>query len=302
MSEITEIQTSKSIKNISAAFARAQAKMPNAGKNSENESFQSGYANLKAVRDVCVPALNSENIGVLQFPARRPSGASLLTRLQHSSGEYIQGLCSAPLEKNDAHGLGSAITYLRRYCLAAMCGVAQEDDDGNAASQVSRQTSRSHKEEERTENAGPLIHRYKRASTHDELKQVTRDARLKWKLFTKKQTEDINEAALEAKRRLGLLKEEPPKESPAESAEPKPEEVPSAEDSAEKEPAPPEKVNIDGFLEAYSKAITRQQLSQVTQTTINVIEALTEAQKETLERASREARERIDALNEAKSA
>jgi len=53
--------------------------------------------------------------------------------MTHSSGEWISNICSAPVSKQDAQGVGSAITYLRRYSLAAFAGIAQEDDDGNLA-------------------------------------------------------------------------------------------------------------------------------------------------------------------------
>jgi len=53
--------------------------------------------------------------------------------MTHSSGEWISNICSAPVSKQDAQGVGSAITYLRRYSLASFAGIAQEDDDANAA-------------------------------------------------------------------------------------------------------------------------------------------------------------------------
>ena len=59
--------------------------------------------------------------------------ASVETLISHSSGEWISSICHAPVSKQDAQGVGSAITYLRRYSLAAMCGIAQEDDDANSA-------------------------------------------------------------------------------------------------------------------------------------------------------------------------
>ena len=66
---------------------------------------------------------------------------SVETLISHSSGEWINSICHAPVSKQDAQGVGSAITYLRRYSLAAMCGIAQEDDDANSA--VGRATTTS---------------------------------------------------------------------------------------------------------------------------------------------------------------
>jgi hypothetical protein len=58
---------------------------------------------------------------------------SVETVMLHTSGEWISNTASAPVTKNDAQGVGSCITYLRRYSLAAFCGIAQEDDDANAS-------------------------------------------------------------------------------------------------------------------------------------------------------------------------
>lgn len=272
--EPREFEMSESIVEIASAFCKAQSKMQNAGTNSSNESFGKAYANLQAVRDVSIPALNSEGIGVLQFPARRQGAVVLTTRLQHSSGEYIQSSCSAPLEKNDAHGLGSAITYLRRYCLAALCGVAQEDDDGNAAAQGEAKAQRA-REEERSENAGPLLHLYRKAATFEDLKKANVEAGAKWKLFTAKQTKQLEEARTEAKARLVAAH----KSGAAKEAE--------ASDV-------PKPVSIERFLDSYAKAKTRGELTQAISSAIDVVDSLTESQKEELEQASKDARARID--------
>jgi hypothetical protein len=67
------------------------------------------------------------------MPSFESGLASVETLMTHSSGEWISNICSAPVSKQDAQGVGSAITYLRRYSLASFAGIAQEDDDANAA-------------------------------------------------------------------------------------------------------------------------------------------------------------------------
>jgi hypothetical protein len=59
--------------------------------------------------------------------------------LMHSSGEWISGVLEIKPVKTDPQGIGSALTYARRYGLMAMIGIAPEDDDGNAASQSNKQ-------------------------------------------------------------------------------------------------------------------------------------------------------------------
>ena len=118
---------------IAAALAKAQMAMGKARKDTTNTHFKSKYADLTSVMDACMPALNENGIAVYQ-PVRVEGGTTFVdTVLLHSSGETLQ--CSLPLVvgKNDMQGLGSAITYARRYGLMCMAGIAPEDDDGNAA-------------------------------------------------------------------------------------------------------------------------------------------------------------------------
>lgn len=127
------MQKSESIKELATALAKAQAKIENAVKNSANPHFKSKYADLAEVLNTVRPVLAEHGLSVAQFPSLDGSIASVETILMHSSGEWISSIASAPVSKQDAQGVGSATTYLRRYSLAALAGVAQEDDDGNAA-------------------------------------------------------------------------------------------------------------------------------------------------------------------------
>ena len=119
--------------NIAAALAKAQAEMGKAIKESANPAFRSKYADLGNVMDACLPALNKHNIAVIQPIVSDMDGRFVKTILIHESGETLE--CAVPLivGKNDMQGLGSAITYGRRYGLMSMAGIAPEDDDGNAA-------------------------------------------------------------------------------------------------------------------------------------------------------------------------
>lgn len=119
--------------NIAAALAKAQAEMGKAIKESTNPAFRSKYADLGNVMDACLPALNRHNIAVIQPIVSDVDGRFVKTILIHESGETLE--CAVPLivGKNDMQGLGSAITYGRRYGLMSMAGIAPEDDDGNAA-------------------------------------------------------------------------------------------------------------------------------------------------------------------------
>lgn len=119
--------------NIAKALAAAQANMGKALKDTSNPHFKSKYADLASVTDACMPALNANGIAVIQPLRETDLGRYVVTIFLHESGESLE--CPVPiiLGKNDMQGLGSAITYARRYGLMSLAGIAPEDDDGNGA-------------------------------------------------------------------------------------------------------------------------------------------------------------------------
>lgn len=132
------MQKSESIAALAGALAKAQAEILGAKKDSENPFFKSKYADLAAVWDACRGPLTKNELSIVQTPRTEITEYSTIiyvgTLLSHSSGEWISEELSAIPVKCDPQGIGSCITYLRRYALSAFTGVAPEDDDGNAAS------------------------------------------------------------------------------------------------------------------------------------------------------------------------
>jgi ERF superfamily len=127
------MQKSESIAALAAALAKAQGSMRHALKDSVNPHFKSRYADLASVLDAVRSPLADYGLAVVQLVGDDEHGAAVETVLMHASGEWISSRVVLPVSKADAQGYGSAITYARRYALAAICGVAQDDDDGDAA-------------------------------------------------------------------------------------------------------------------------------------------------------------------------
>ena len=121
-------------KNVHVALAAAQAEMGRAIKDVTNPHFRQKYADLGNVMDACMPALSKHGISVVQPFASDENERCIKTVLTHGETESSVE-CAIPLilGKNDMQGLGSAITYARRYGLMTMTGIAPDDDDGNAA-------------------------------------------------------------------------------------------------------------------------------------------------------------------------
>jgi len=128
---------SETIGKLAEALAKAQAVMEGASKSSANPFFKSKYADLASVWDACRKPLSDNGLSVTQtcdFIPENPEMVVVVTTLMHSSGEFISGRLAAKPVKQDPQGVGSTITYLCRYSLQSIVGIAPEDDDGNAAS------------------------------------------------------------------------------------------------------------------------------------------------------------------------
>lgn len=124
---------SDAINEISAALAKAQGQIEGASKGKVNPAFKSKYADLASIWDACREALSTNGLAVLQIPNETPDGMLLTTMVTHSSGQWFRSSYPVRPVQATPQGLGSAITYARRYALMAMVGIAPEDDDGEAA-------------------------------------------------------------------------------------------------------------------------------------------------------------------------
>lgn len=123
------------MKNIATALVKAQKEFAPALKDSNNPFFKTKYADLSTCVKAVIDALNNNGIALIQKCHPCDDGVSVETIFVHESGELLDcGVLHVPAAKNDPQGYGSALTYARRYSLMAACGIAPEDDDGNAAS------------------------------------------------------------------------------------------------------------------------------------------------------------------------
>lgn len=130
------MQTSPEIDKISPALVKAQSELRHAVKDTANPAFKGvKYADLSSVWDAAKPVLTANKLAALQDVVSTDAGMGVRTRILHESGQWIEfDPPIIPLEKRNAHGAGSVLTYGRRYSLSAALGVVADfDDDGNAA-------------------------------------------------------------------------------------------------------------------------------------------------------------------------
>ena len=132
----TLVSWSETRAELAKAMVAAQQSLGLVAKSSTNPHFKSRYADLATVLDAILPALNGAGISLMQAPGGDAHGnVTLTTTLLHESGEWMESTLTMRPTKADPQGVGSAITYARRYAALAVAGAAPEDDDGNSASQ-----------------------------------------------------------------------------------------------------------------------------------------------------------------------
>ena len=149
------MDSSPDISELSKALFSIQNNLPPAIKDARNTFVGNDYATLNSVMETCRDSLYSHGIWLVQLPCPAPvelgtGHIGLETRLTHvESGQWLSSVTVIPLPKSDPQGLGSALTYARRYSLCTILGIITEDDDGNAAS-VHPQKQHRHQHQSRT--------------------------------------------------------------------------------------------------------------------------------------------------------
>jgi len=126
--------STEGVPELFAAYVKAQAEMGDVLKTATNPAFRTKYADLAAVVEAILPALSKNGLALIQAPGFDGEIVTVETMIAHTGGGFLRSTIRLRPTKSDPQGLGSAITYGRRYALMAMAGVAPEDDDGNSAS------------------------------------------------------------------------------------------------------------------------------------------------------------------------
>lgn len=124
------MEHSTEINHLAEALAKAQGEMGHAEKDRQNPHFRSDYATLASILDAVRPVLSKHGLSFTQ-PATNDENGNVVveTLLMHSSGQWMRSRIGCKPQKQDAQGVGSVITYLRRYALSSIVGLTQADDD-----------------------------------------------------------------------------------------------------------------------------------------------------------------------------
>jgi len=146
---IAALRSSEKIEALAAALSKAQGAMHHPQRNKVAKvplktggSYSYNYADLADVIDAVRGPFAANELAMVQIPFNEPGAVGIVTRIMHSSGQWIEGTLYMPCADTKPQSIGSAITYGRRYALAPMAGIASDDDDdGNAAQGQAAETS-----------------------------------------------------------------------------------------------------------------------------------------------------------------
>lgn len=162
---------------IAPAFVAAKKAFGPALKDKANPAFRSKYADLGACIDAVEDALLANGIAFFQETSEDATGVTVETVFLHESGESLRcGKLHVPASKQDPQGYGSALTYCRRYSLMAACGIAPEDDDGQAAVKAKADAAAAQARAERQEWIEAQAMKLEACESAGELKSVWADA------------------------------------------------------------------------------------------------------------------------------
>jgi hypothetical protein len=131
-------QSSEQINELAAALSKAQSEAKSAAKSASNPHFRSNYAPLHEYMEVVATCFCKHGLSVIHMPHTVDGRLMLHSRILHSSGQWMG--CTLPVavdeKRTGAQAIGSALTYMKRYALGCLTGIADanEDDDGEAAS------------------------------------------------------------------------------------------------------------------------------------------------------------------------
>jgi hypothetical protein len=124
--------SSQSVGQITEALSKAQGKIENALKDSKNPFFKSTYADLSSVMAVTRAPLSENGLSFSSSIVEHEGKPYLIATLSHVSGEWFRSYMPLITAKNDMQSLGAAVSYARRFCLASLCHVGVEEDDGQS--------------------------------------------------------------------------------------------------------------------------------------------------------------------------
>lgn len=129
-----DVQVSEACADLFAALSAFQGEVKAARKTASNPHFKSKFADLAEVIETAREPMAKHGLALVQMPVGSCDGTvRVVTLVTHKSGQWLKGVLDMPLPQKTPQGVGSTISYARRYCAMAALGIAADDDDGEQA-------------------------------------------------------------------------------------------------------------------------------------------------------------------------
>lgn len=143
---------SDQINEIVEALSKAQGEIPHAIFDSTNPHFKSKYASYEAFRKACQDPLSKNGLCIAHHLDLTPEGKRMMiTQLSHKSGQWLRSFLILPIKDETAHGIGSGITYAKRYTLGGLLAIGNDEDDDANEAQYPSSAKEAKKEEPKKE-------------------------------------------------------------------------------------------------------------------------------------------------------
>ena len=184
------MKSSEHINELAKALSVMQGRLEAAKQDKINPFHKSKYADLNSIWDCLRPHLEANGLCIVQDALTLPEGVSVSTRIMHSSDQWIEfGPLIIPLANSDAQSSGAAITYAKRYGLAAALGiVSEEDDDGIKAQEGAPKDTKTSPKQKITNDQAEILDFLKLKSLND----ITTDIYDKILLSAKRNADKIS--------------------------------------------------------------------------------------------------------------
>lgn len=137
------------------AMAKMQAVLDTAKKESDNPFFKSKYADLAQCLATAKKPMADNGLSISQHCSFDGIFVQCVTVLGHNSGQMMVSTLSVPVKNKDAQGVGSSITYARRYALSSILGIAQKDDDANDSVGMTKEDEKKVEAKKESEKKAP---------------------------------------------------------------------------------------------------------------------------------------------------
>lgn len=178
--EVNGVKITMPCDKLFEALAKMQGALDNAKKESDNPYFKSKYADLATCLQTAKKPMADNGLSISQHCTFDGQFVQCVTILGHSSGQMMISTLMIPVAKKDAQGIGSSITYARRYALSSIIGLTQKDDDGEGSVGRTEEDAKT-KWEKTAKKSQEILRNAEKLNEQESWRMTNEGIQVKWK-------------------------------------------------------------------------------------------------------------------------